>query len=867
MSSLMKTFCLTIPRIAFSIFFLAASAFSHAVVAQTTTSARGTVTDASSGEPLAFASVQFEDKSTGTRTDAEGRFAIEINEPAKRLKITYLGYQPAFIDLRPGQANDGLVALLEEASQTLKEVVVRNEKYRNKGNPAVELIRNVIENKARNRREGLDYYSFEQYDKVEFAINNIDDKMRNNLLFRKLQFVFANADTSAQGVVSLPFYLYERIADVYYRKSPNAEKFLIKGEQNTSLPGFLDEDGVASYVQNMYQDVDIYDNSINVANAEFVSPLSPIAPNMYRFYIQDTVRLREVQAVRLYFAPRVRGDRAFEGNMWVALDGSYAVRKIEIGVPKEANLNWIGSMVIQQEFDWTESNDPALGTTRRLMLIQDEVLMHFGVKRDSSMRGLVGRKTSSYRNYTLNQPISDEFFGFAGNVRYADNVAQNNEKFWAENRHVSLNHRELGIQKTIDTLNNHRPFKRFLAIARIFFEGYHDIGGVEIGPVNTFYSFNDVEGFRARLGGRTNARFSKNLLLEGYAAYGFKDERWKSYFGATYSFGNAEVRRYPFNQARIWFQDEVQIPGQALQFVQEDNFLLSFKRGVNDKMIYRQVIGAEYINESQSGISYTATFKNQIQEPAGALRFHYGKLEQPQTLADIRTTEFGIHLRFAPNEKFYQGANFRRPIINRYPIFNLWFTHGDKHLLQGQYTYNVLQFKASKYFFTAPIGWAQVIVEGGRTMGTVPFPLLTVHRANQTYSLQPESYNLMNFLEFVSDKYAAVTLNHNFGGIIFNRIPLFNRLKWREMFTFKALWGGLDETNRPTAENGLLHFPTSPDGTPLTYTLEKKPYMEASVGIGNIFKVLRVDYIRRLSYLDHPNVAEWGVRARVQLEF
>ncbi|MFN0015784.1 MAG: DUF5686 family protein [Saprospiraceae bacterium] len=863
----MKTFCLSFVRFAFPLFFLAVMAPPPTTVAQTITSASGTVMDAVSGEPLPFASIQFENKPTGTRTDAEGRFTIEINEPAKRLKITYLGYTPTFVDLRHSQVNDNLVVRLEEASQTLKEVVVRNEKYRNKGNPAVELIRNVIENKARNRREGLDYYSFEQYDKVEFAINNIDDKMRNNLLFRKLQFVFANADTSAAGVVSLPFYLYERLADVYYRKNPSAEKFFVKGEQNTSLPGFLDQDGVASYVQNLYQDVDIYDNSINMANAEFVSPLSPISPNIYRFYIQDTVRLRDVQAVRLYFAPRVRGDRAFEGNMWVALDGSYAVRKIELGIPKEANLNWIGSMAIRQEFDWAESTDPSVGNTRRLMLIQDEVLMHFGVKRDSSMRGLVGRKTSSYRNYALNQPISDEFFGFSGNVRYVDNPELPNEKFWAENRHAALNQRELGIQKTIDTLNNHRPFKQFLTIARIFFEGYHDIGGVEIGPVNTFYSFNDVEGFRARLGGRTNARFSQNLLLEGYAAYGFKDERWKSYFGATYSFGNAEVRRYPFNQARVWFQDEVQIPGQALQFVQEDNFLLSFKRGVNDKMIYRQVIGAEYINESLSGISYTVSFKNQIQEPAGALRFHYGKLEQPETLADIRTTEFGVNLRFAPNEKFYQGANFRRPIINRYPIFNLWYTHGDKNLLQGQYTYNVLQFKASKYFFTSPIGWAQVIVEGGRTFGTVPFPLLTVHRANQTFSLQPESYNLMNFLEFVSDKYAAVTVNHNFGGIIFNRIPLFNRLKWREMFTFKALWGGLDETNRPTVENGLLHFPTSPEGKPLTYTLEKKPYMEASVGIGNIFKVLRVDYIRRLSYLDHPNVAEWGVRARVQLEF
>lgn len=868
MSKIVKAICLPFFRqfvlpLFLGVFLLNA----HSSVAQTATGASGVVVDAVTGEALPYSTVQFENKPVGTRTDFEGRFSLEIKEPARRLKITYVGYQPMFVELKPGQANNDLVVRMQEGSQTLKEVVIRNEKYRNKDNPAVELIRNVIENKARNRREGLDFYSFEQYDKAEFSLNNVDDKMRNNILFRNLKFVFDNADTSANGVVSLPFYLYERLADVYYRKNPSAEKFFVKGEQNTPVPAFIDEDGIAGYVQNLYQDVDIYDNVINIAASEFVSPLAPIAPNIYRFYIQDTTQLRDAQVVRLYFAPRSRGDRAFEGSLWIALDGTYAVRKVELTVPKEANLNWVGGMVVQQEFDWVESADSVIGTTRRLMLVQDEVVMHFGFKRDSTMRGLVGRKSSSYRNYTLNQPLPDKYFGFPSNVFYVDNPAQFSEKFWVENRHVSLNAREQGIRHTIDTLNNHAPFKRFLMFARIFFEGYHDIGGVEIGPVNTFYSFNEVEGFRARLGGRTNARFSKNLLLEGYAAYGFKDERWKTYFGATYSFGDNQVRKYPINQVRLWFHDEAQIPGQQLQFVQEDNFFLSFKRGVNDKMIYKQVIGAEYIKESQSGLSYTFSFKNQIQEPAGALRFHYGNPEQPESLPDIRTTEFGVHLRFAPNEKFYQGANYRRPIINRYPIFNLYYTHGDKNLLQGQYTYNVVQLKASKYFFTAPLGWAQVVLEGGRTFGTVPFPLLTMHRANQTYSYQPESYNLMNFLEFVSDKYAAVTVNYNLGGFFFNRIPLFNRLKWREMLTFKALWGGLDDSNRPTAENGLLHFPTDPNGVPLTYTLERKPYMEASVGIGNIFKIFRVDYVRRLSYLNHPNVAEWGIRARVQLEF
>lgn len=834
---------------------------------QAITSARGTVLDALTNEPLAFATIRFDGLSAGTTSDADGHFSMEVKEPARRLKVSYIGYGETFVDIRPGEQNAGLEIRLSEASNTLKEVVVRKEKYRNRDNPAVELIRQVIDHKGQNRREGLDYFSFEQYEKVEFALNRVDDKLRNGFLFRKMQFLFDNADTSADGVVSLPFYLYERLSDVYYRKNPHDEKTFVKGERNTTVPGFFDEQGIASYVQNMYQHVDIYDNNINLATVEFTSPLSPIAPGIYRFYIQDTSYLTGTQVVRLYFAPRNKSDLAFEGNMWVALDGSYAVRKIELGVPRGINLNWVSDLAVEQEFDWAETNAGDAGVRRGLMLSKDVVTMHFGISKDTSGRGLIGRKTTSYRNYTLGRPLADRLFRFSGNTRYENNAQERGEQFWAANRHVALNEREQGIQKTIDTLNNYRPFKRTMSVARLLFEGYHPVGGVDVGPVNTFYSFNEVEGFRARLGGRTNLKFSRNVQFEGFLAYGTKDERWKGYFGAAYSFSNGPIRRFPLDQVKFWYQDDVQIPGLDLQFIAEDNFLLSFKRGINDKMVYNRVLGAEYLKESQSGFSYALTAKTERLLPAGALSFQYGNVEQPNFDPEIKTTNFGIHLRYAPNEKFYQGATYRTPILNKYPIFNAWYTYGAKDILGGEYSYHSIQVKAEKVFYLSPLGWSQVVLEGGRIFGTLPFPLLNVHRANQTFAYQLESYNLMNFLEFVSDKYASINMTHTFGGFFFNRVPLLRRLKWREVVSFKALWGGLDESNRPTEANGLLHFPTDANGTPLTYTLEKQPYMEASVGVANIFKVLRIDYVRRLNYLDHPNVAKWGIRARFKLEF
>lgn len=843
--------------------------FAFPVAAQTSTGARGVVVDAITNEPLSLATVRFEGRNAGAITDAEGRFDVKIDEPVNRLTVTYMGYQTAMVDLVPGQSNTDLTVRLEEANNTLIEVVVRNEKYRNKGNPAVELIQKVIENKDRNRREGLDFYNFEQYEKIEFALNRVDDKLRNGLLFRNIQFVFDNADTSAEGVVSLPFYLYERLSDVYYRKDPREEKTFVKGEKNTTVPGFFDEQGITSYIQNMYQEVDIYDNRISLATVEFVSPLAPASPTIYRFYIEDTIKVKDAQLVRLYFAPRSKGDLAFEGYMWVALDGSYAVRKIELGVPKGINLNWVSDLSVEQEFDWVETSDGIAGSTRGLMLKKDVVVMNFGTSKDTTQRGLIGRKTTSYRDYSIGQPVSDKVFKVNGSTYYEDKATQQTEQFWASSRHVALSDREQGIQETIDTLNNYRPFKRFMDVTRILFEGYHTIGntGFDIGPVNTFYSFNEVEGFRGRLGGRTNLKFARDIQFEGYVAYGTKDERWKGSLSAYYAFNHKQVRRFPTDQVKIWILDDVKIPGQELQFVQEDNFLLSFKRGVNDKMTYNRVLGVEYLKETANHFTYSFTAKTERQLPAGALTFQYGAVEQPQYDPEIQTTDFGVHLRYAPNERFYQGSTYRTPIFNKYPKFSLWYNYGAKDVLGGEYNYHSVQAKIDKVIYISPLGWSHVVLEGGRIFGTLPYTLLKVHRANQTYAYQLESYNLMNFMEFVSDKYASVNMTHSFGGFFFNRIPLLRQLKLREMMSFKALWGGLDEKNRPTTENGLLHFPTDANGTPLTYTLEKEPYMEASVGVGNIFKVLRIDYVRRLNYLDLPNAPKWGIRARFKLEF
>ena len=848
--------------------------FSVTLSAQNITSVRGQVVDEKTKETMPYVNVQFDGTSIGATSDIDGNFYIETKTTVSKLKISYVGYRTQIIKIKQGEVNS-LSVKMEEGSTDLQEVVVKVEKYHNKGNPAVELIKKVIDNKDKNRKEGFKNYKYEKYEKVEFAVNNVTEKMRNNLLFRKIKFVFDNADTNrASGKVNWPFFLRESLSDVYYRKDPKALKEYVRGERNTNFDNVFDNLGISNYMTNMYQDVNFYENSIELLTTQFVSPLSPISPTIYRFYIQDTIDFKGTPCAHMYFAPRNKTDLAFMGHMWVALDSTYAVRKIEAGIPKDINLNWVNEMQVAQEYDWVETPQYAEGSSdtslskRGLMLSKDAIFIDFGFTKGDSIRTVLGTKTTSYKSYVINELLPDSLFYSKATVFRDADAFKKNEQYWVDIRHDTLNKRELGIIKSVDSLNNYKPFRRALKVLRFVFEGYTPIGGFDLGPVNTFYSFNTIEGLRLRVGGRTNVKFSPHIMLEGYGAYGFRDEKAKGFIGMRYNFTNQPFMHFPLSQFKAWYQDEIKIPGQALQFVQEDNLLLSFKRGVNNKMFYTKTIGTEYIREYRNGFSFTTTAKNFQQSAAGALLFDYDNKGETLYKNNVTTTELGISIRYAPNDKFYQGATYRSPILTKYPILQLSYDKGIKGVLNSEYNYHTVRFKGEKVFYLSPFGYSDLIVEAGRTFGNVPYPLLTIHRANQTYAYQMESFNLMNFLEFVSDKYASVNIYHNFGGIVFGRIPLLKKLKWREIITFKSLWGGLDQSSRPSSENGLLRFPVDETTKkPLTYTLENKPYIEASFGIGNLFRFVRVDYVRRINYLDHPNVSKWGIRTRLKVEF
>lgn len=835
--------------------------FATLVFAQTTV-VTGLVTDGKTNEPLPFVSVKFNGTSVGGPTNNDGKYTISTDHPTKQIKVSFLGYKDALYNIKPGVTQTINIRLIPTANE-LAEVTVKSgkkPKYRNKDNPAVELIRKVIENKEKNRPTAYDYVEYKEYDKMQFSLANVSNTLADKKFFRKYAFVINNRDTtSVPGKNLLPIFLNEKLSQYYYRRNPEKEKTVALAEKTVNFGGSVDSEGLGAYFKHMYYKVDIYDNTIFLMTNNFLSPIAGSSPTFYKFFITDTVAYKNTKLVELSFTPRNTTDMLFVGKLYITLDGNYAVEKVELNINKNINLNFVNAMRVKQEFEQNPDG--------RFHVSKSTTVADFGLTKNKK-GGLFGIRTITYGNYAVNVPHPDTTYQ---HQEYAesDEVKHRSDDFWAKNRLDTLTTAESKVYKNTDSLRNMPSFRRTMDIATLLLAGYKGFGGFELGPANTFYSFNPVEGFKLRVGGRTTPELSKRYYFETYGAYGFKDERFKYFLSATYSLNNKSIYKFPQNYLRVSTQYDTHIPGANLQFVQEDNFLLSFKRGENDKYLYDRSYNFDYVHEYENHFSYHFKFARLTQAPAGSLYFlNTVGNNTANVVKDLTTSEVGVSLRYAPNEQFYQGKIYRIPVPSKYPVLTLDYTAGLKNVFgSSNYGYQNLHVQMDKRVYESILGYADVTIEGGKTFGQVPYPLLDIFRANQTYAYDIYSYNLMNFLEFVGDHYASINIDQHFVGFFFNKIPLFKKLKWREVASLKAVYGGLSDKNNPSLHPDLYQFPIADDGRPITYGLGKTPYVEGSVGIENIFKFVRVDLVRRFTYLDHPDVSKWGIRARVKFDF
>jgi len=822
---------------------------------------RGRVLDKSTQEGIGFATVAVIGGKQSTHTDDDGNFNLVIPSNQVKVRVSYVGYKDQLLPLDAGQT---IFEIQMESENEIAEVVVKRPKlkYSNKNNPAVELIRQVIEHKDENRLTGQQYVEYQQYEKVSLGLSNLSPDFKNKRIFKNYQFLFQHDDSAKNERYILPAFIEEKVSNIYYRNDPKKTKQFIVAEQRAEFdPKFVDNNGLSAYFNKLYEKVDIYDNDIFLLTNQFLSPIASVAPTFYRYYITDTIKTATPWIVELSFFPRSKTDYLFQGKLYVTLDGQYAVQSAKLRVSKDINLNFVRDLNVDLAFEKDNLN--------KYYLSKSSLGIEFALT--AKGKGIRGNRMVYYKNYVNGKAQPDDLYDGESVVKLENKAAspEQRESYWSTLRHEPLSTEEQYIYKNIDTLQLMPSFKRIMDISALLLSGYKQAGPVEIGPVNTFYSYNPVEGFRLRVGGRTTDALSTRFYSEAYVAYGFEDKKWKYFLSGTYSLNNKSVYRFPQHYIRGSFQRDTKIPGQNLEFIQEDNVLLSFKRGENESYLYNDIYRLEYKAEFKSNFSVTAGFSKWKQQPAGVLKYEIRPENgTPFLLRELNTTEASVGLRWAPHEEYYQGKLYRTPIFNKYPIFTFNYTAGLKGVLDGEYNYHSFTLGAFKRFYLSQLGYADVNVDGNIIAGSnIPFALLNVHRANQTYAYQLNSYNLMNFLEFISDHSAAVNIQYYMNGFILNKVPLLKRLKLREVFSFKALYGGLRHENNPTYNTNVPAWQTNTDGNISSFTFGNKPYMEASIGLNNIFKVLRVDYVRRLNYLDNPNVSNWGIRARFKFDF
>lgn len=819
----------------------------------------GKITDAISHEPLNNASIYDKTGHRGTRSDSLGRFRLSVpDSPAGAvLLFSMVGYVSKTKTIT--SAKDSLLIALIPDAQKMQQVVVtdREGKYRNKNNPAVELIRKVIANKENNRPGSFDYASYEEYDKVEISVRDIDSAKFNKRLLRPYRFLFEHPDTVAGDTSRYyPVYLEEKLSDNYFQKKPKKQKQIVKAEKKVDFGDLIDTKGLSDYVNTLLSDVDIYDNNIMLFTNQFLSPMANAAPFYYEFFLGDTVEINGIRLVRLNFQPRNNNDLLFRGMFYITVDGNYAVQRVQLTLSKRVNLNFIKNLHIHQDFQRTPSG--------HYYRVVSDASADFTLS--AKKKGIHGRKYVAFTNLQTDVPIADSVFRQSGTGESVPEASIKSDSYWDEHRQEPLSAGEARAYTNIDSLRRLRPFIRAKDLINLVVAGYKSAGPFEIGPVNTFYSFNPIEGFRLAFGGRSTSLFSKRIWLDGYGAYGFGDQRWKYDAGVAYSFNGLSDYGYPQHYLKFSYQHDVKIPGQELQFVQDNGFLASFKRGVNDIYLYNDIFRIDYLHELPNHLSYGFGFKYWAQQPAGTIQYVQPKMSSSDTLTNLVTSQLSATIRWAPHEKFYQGRVYRIPFPNQYPVFNLQFIAGVRGLAGGQYSYQDLNVNIFKRFYLSTLGYTDLTLSGALVAGKVPFPLLQILPANQTYIYQPDSYNLMNFLEFVSDHYAGVDFEHHFNGFIFNKVPGLKRLKWREILTAKVLYGGLRAENDPAKNPSAMRFPLI-DGQAGTFALGKQPYVEAGFAIGNIFKLLRVDFIERFSYLNHPTVPRYGVRFQLKFDY
>jgi hypothetical protein len=832
----------------------------------------GVVTDSLTHEKLAYISVYYDGKGVGTITDNAGYFQVEARSGWTTLTISSMGYRKKTVQITPGVTKKLQVKLVPD-DIVLGEVVIKakKERYRRKNNPAVEMMKRVLAAKQVHSLDEHDFYRFDQYDKVTLSIADATPEKLQRGLYKKLPFLSEQVemDPDTKQLI-LPISVQETASEVLYRKDPKMKKTFVKGIKSTGLDNLFDVgNGVTEITKEVFSDVNIYENNLYMLKKQFVSPISDNAISFYKYFIMDTVYVEKDKCFHLSFVPQNSQDFGFTGHLYVLADSSYIVRKCTMQLPKHNGVNFVENLKITQEFGQLANGEWTLLVNDMSTDIYPPVL--------KLEKGQV-RRITRYSHHDFN-PIAEADFGNSRTRQTAADAMLKNEAFWAAKRDIPLTGKEINMQKFVKQVETAPNLQATIWVLRFLVENYVGTGRdsipskIDLGPLSTIVSTNYVDGVRFRFGGVTTAHLNPHLFWNGYYAYGVKDGRSKYKTELEYSFEKktAHAKEFPRNAIKIGIQSEVESPTDKYLSMDKDNMFGSVRTSTVDMMLYTKKLSLQYEYEAFSGFSTKLKLEKITENPTGKLVYQRNSLaEEPDYVNTLKRSEVGVTFRYAPGEEYVNTKQGRFAINRNAPVFTVAHTMGIKGLWGADYRSNLTEISVFKRVWLSSWGRLDVNLNLGAQWEKVPFPLLTTAPANLSYFLQTGMFNLMNNLEFLSDRYAILDLDYDMNGKFLNRIPLLRRLKWREHFGVKAMCGTLTNRNNPYLHPGdadLYLFPMK-DGMQRSYALDSdKPYVEVSVGVHNIFKLLQVEYVRRLSYLEHPDINKRGLRLGVKFSF
>ena len=798
----------------------------------------GKVTD-EFGEPIAFANVIFKNSKEGVITDENGTFYFESKENYSTLVVSYVGFDKKEITLKPG-LNTGLKIQLKSGTE-LKEVVIYTGKTSKKNNPALDILRKIWERRRKNGLKMFKQYEYEKYEKVEFDLNTIDSAFMSSKVFKGMEFIFNQIDTSSiSGKTFLPIFINETLSEVYGDNESKKTKEITKANKNSGLGS---GDGVNTFIKDLYADFDIYDNYLKFFDKDFVSPLSKTGINVYNYVLNDSMYIDNKWCYNIVYYPRRKNELTFKGDFWVN-DTTFAIKKINLEASKSANINWVKEIYIEQEYE--VMNDSVF------LLKRDYMMSDFSFSKKEESKGVYGKRTTLAKNHKFDIKKEDKFY--KEEVNFYDNAVFNKpDEYWEENRFEALNKNEAGIYKMLDTLKEVPRFKRIYNLASILGSGYIEIPKwkMDYGPIFSTFGYNDVEGQRIRAGGRTYFGSNDTWRIQGYTAYGFKDNQFK--YGISGRWMVNPNKRVILSVGNRRDVEQMGVSLTTSNDVLGRSFASSalFASGVNNQLTSVNLTTLGFEIEPVKNFTFQTNFTYRTLKSASS-EFsldYYTDLTQTEIKSEVKQSEINLVAEYTPNRKTVGYGVDRMDVDFNYARFFVCYSNGIKGILNSDFNYQKLQLYYRQPALIGGFGRLFTTFETGKIFGEVPLGLMGIIPGNQSWFVIENTYNLLNYYDFVADEYASLHFEHHFNGRLFSRVPLLRKLNLREIIGIKGVYGRVSDENR------LLN------ASSLTYTAPEDIYWEYHAGVGNIFKVLRVDFAWRGSYLEMPDARKFAIRA------